>query len=573
MNSWQFLQVPGKLISIVSLGLATLAPGGLAMAQAGDRMGNNILARSFAETPPALQEPFEAAIVAWKDFSVQDESLRKAFDEEIARISGRGRQRRYESDFQALGSDSLHRYLYPWVDASAVLSRPHRPLPDIGTANGDAVERSRRRLKELVAKVKDLKSSNLAPTFLQALESWRNYRDAACHLTAVYRQIELADKNGQGNRTAPDAECLEAFNRQLTASAEELLEQVRKEYAALTADLPSIDSRGAKLHYLYNYGSSSNHEKVRQVVKITDTSAPLIVILESYEPTEWNIHVGKGVQIRQLLLFGFYRQTFQIYGATPNVGIYSVEEGNYAKVQSYLSKGSESRLDLRDALTEMLGLPPTTMQFELPDGIGNVDGKRSWTYVSRSGQRGKVVWTANGQSIASGNRVTSSDRGIDMVFASEGRRKGKWYFEVATEPIAPEYIDWAGGTVGVIDPSRNSPWSDLLYKNSVTSGSSRKINPGATVNVALDLENGVVYYGIDGKWLVGDPSESQGGMPLKKGRDYIPAMKFYSRSNVAYEKKVEASKISHGTWIGRFSAKDFGFTPPPGYQPYEQRQP
>ena len=571
MNRRLFIHVPKRVISIVSLGFAVLAPCCPPMALAGDRMGNNILARSFAETPPALQEPFDTAIVAWRNFSAQDELLRNAFDEEIERISGRGEQRRYEPGFRALGNDSLHRFLYPWVDTPSVLSRSPRPRPDFVAANRDTVEDSRNVLEELVAKVKNLKSSKLVPVFLQTLESWEIYRDSACHLTALHRQIELADKNSQGLPTALDAQCLKEFNGQLTASANELLEQIRTEYAALTANLPAINSRGAKLHYLYNYGSSSNHKKVSQVVEITDASAPLIVVLESYEPTDWNIRVGKGVKIRQLLLFGFYQQTYQIHGAAPSVSAYSVKEGNYSKVQSYLSKGSESRLDLRDALAEMLGLPPATMQFELLDGIGHIDGKRSWTYVSRSRQGGKVVWTANGQAIASGNRVTSSDRGIDMVIASEGRRIGKWYFEVAMEPIAPEYIGWAGGTVGVIEPSYGSVWNDLLYKNSVTSGSSRRINPGSTVNVAMDLENGAVYYGIDGKWLVGDPSESQGGMSLKKGRDYIPAAMFHSRSNVAYEKKVDASKISPSTWVGRFSAKEFGYTPPPGYLPYEQR--
>ena len=120
-------------------------------------MGNNILARSFAETPPALQEPFDTAIVAWRNFSAQDELLRNAFDEEIERISGRGEQRRYEPGFRALGNDSLHRFLYPWVDTPSVLSRSPRPRPDFVAANRDTVEDSRNVLEELVAKVKNLK--------------------------------------------------------------------------------------------------------------------------------------------------------------------------------------------------------------------------------------------------------------------------------------------------------------------------------------------------------------------------------------------------------------------------------
>lgn len=141
--------------------------------------------------------------MAWRNFSAQDELLRNAFDEEIERISGRGEQRRYEPGFRALGNDSLHRFLYPWVDTPSVLSRSPRPRPDFVAANRDTVEDSRNVLEELVAKVKNLKSSKLVPVFLQTLESWEIYRDSACHLTALHRQIELADKNSQGLPNSP----------------------------------------------------------------------------------------------------------------------------------------------------------------------------------------------------------------------------------------------------------------------------------------------------------------------------------------------------------------------------------
>ncbi len=105
--------------------------------------------------------------------------------------------------------------------------------------------------------------------------------------------------------------------------------------------------------------------------------------------------------------------------------------------------------------------------------------------------------------------------------------------------------------------------------NHVAFGSSKSIRPGSVLNVALDLDNYAVYYGLDGEWLIGNPVTSQEGKTLKKGRDYVPAIEFYSRENVASQLKTEANKIAQGTWIGRFSTKDFIYPPPRGYLPYD----
>ncbi len=367
-----------------------------------DGMGDNKLARSLSDIPPNLEDQFSVAIRAWREFSAQDAMLRNEIKKEIKQLSEKNGSWQEESNFQTLENDDLHRYLYPWAPPS--LSR--LPLSK-SEYSEDAIlrstESSQKLDNQLISKIKETAPTNLAPHFLKTLELWKAYRDASCLLTSFYlSDYSTSETKGNDPALPPNPQCIASFNAQLETRITQVLEEIRLGKAALTANLPSINVKGAKLHYLYVSGNSKNHETTYQTVTITDTSAPLVIILDGYEPTEWNIRIGKGVTIRQVLLFGHYRQTYKTTSTALSVRSYSVKEGNYDTVWRYLSKAQESRLDLRDALTEMIGLAPTTMQFEKPEytwtvvDIPNrwiIDGKRTWSYVSMSKKRGKVIWT------------------------------------------------------------------------------------------------------------------------------------------------------------------------------------
>lgn len=401
-----------------------------------------------------------------------------------------------------------------------------------------------------------------APTIAEALwatyRAWVTYRNRACILASAYRD---------SSRVVRDPACLNAFNASLADRLSWVTSMAPRPKA--NEDIPAFDRSGAKLHYIRIYGRGD--ERRPMDVRVTDSSAPLVLVLEGYHPHEWRLALGPKVVLRQVLLFGQYKQTATTGRTKASVSSYSSEEKNYSKVWSRLSQAQNSLLDLAEVLQELVGLAPSSMQFDCPESGCVIDGKRSWRYQSVSTQTGQPVgWILQGRPVPTGQRVENAGRGPgETVHASEARNRGKWYFEVHTAPLPAGKKTWAGGTVGVVDASRSSKWSDLLYRDSVTAGTARRIEPGQIVSIALDLEEGRVYYGIDGKWIVGDPTEGRDGKPLKKGRDYYPAIQFYSRDNVAHERRLPRDEVEGGTWTGRFSAADLQYRLPEGYRPYQ----
>jgi hypothetical protein len=122
--------------------------------------------------------------------------------------------------------------------------------------------------------------------------------------------------------------------------------------------------------------------------------------------------------------------------------------------------------------------------------------------------------------------------------------------------------------VGVIDASSSNQPVELL-DHSLYAGSKRDLERGSVVTVALDLDNSRLYYGIDGKWIVGDPSTGAGGMRLKKGRDYYSGIRFYSGRYAANQRKRRHEDVVPGTWTGRFAAPEFQYPIPAGFRPYQ----
>jgi hypothetical protein len=326
-----------------------------------------------------------------------------------------------------------------------------------------------------------------------------------------------------------------------------------------------------RLHYVETVGISRGEGQTRRTaqVQVSDASAPLVLFLRAYHPVEWSVTLAPGVRVRHLVMFGQYKQTAIADGSIPSIRSYSPEEGNHDKVWRALHNGQNSRLDLADEIERLLGLTVATMQFRCREEVCVIDGVRSWRFQSVSTRTGRpVVWVIGGKPAPGGKRVAHPGRGMgDTVRASEARNSGKWYFELKAEPMDSGKKTWAGGTVGVVDASSSSQWSDLLYHTSVTAGSARRLEPGSTISVALDLDSGHVYYGIDGKWTVGDPAAGTGGRPLKRKRDYYPAVRFDSVGNTASDGRPD--QVDPGAWTGRFAASEFEYSVPPGYVAYE----
>ncbi len=425
----------------------------------------------------------------------------------------------------------------------------------------------------VVSEILERFRSGASPDFLaelaETLRLWQVYRDTTCQLTAEFRQLSTVTGLSVAG---PDSGCIRDFTANLQVRTGAMLGTMAKITATLNADLPLFDQKGAKFHYVHIYSAgqrSASRPRAPVDVSISDTSAPLIVMLHGYEPIHWRLSLAQGVQIRNLVLVGHYKPTYSSEGREIPVAAYSQEEGTYSKVWSYLSKAQYSRLDLRDELARMTGLLPATMQFECPEARCVIDGQQSWRYQSAGTVSNiPISWRYPYEKKEVVGLVENRSRGPgELVRATEARNQGRWYFELKAEATRAGSKRWAGGTIGVVDAS-SSDSGEVLYRSGATAGSALNFSPGSIVGVALDLEEARIYYSHNGEWIVGDPHSRKGGKELKKGRDYYPAIHFNSPGNMASGLR-KPEEVDPGAWRGHFTPAEFAYPAPSGFLPYQ----
>lgn len=110
---------------------------------------------------------------------------------------------------------------------------------------------------------------------------------------------------------APNSEC--SFRR---PTGDEVVHNVRIQNATVETDLHVFSdaqvvealmwhiegSRKSKRHY--RYGSTAKGRMARADVFVTETSAPVYLVLQSWGNTLWNVHRGQGVQIAHIAVIG-----------------------------------------------------------------------------------------------------------------------------------------------------------------------------------------------------------------------------------------------------------------------------
>ncbi|MFN3200194.1 MAG: thrombospondin type 3 repeat-containing protein [Bradymonadia bacterium] len=89
-------------------------------------------------------------------------------------------------------------------------------------------------------------------------------------------------------------------------------------------------------------------------VNITRTGVPMILVMSSYEPTNWRLNLAPGAQVQQIILNGYYTQTVEGHGDIPV--LYKHEPGNYFTACAYVWPSGNGGCDTNALINGVEGL-------------------------------------------------------------------------------------------------------------------------------------------------------------------------------------------------------------------------
>lgn len=174
-----------------------------------------------------------------------------------------------------------------------------------------------------------------------------------------------------------------------------------------------------------------------------------------------------------------------------------------------------------------------------------------------------ITWDPNakGSSVGlSNNNLTASLGGLHAVRATEGKSKGKWYWEVRSDTGGSIYIGIDDGIETVShhgDTSRNNRQRGYVYTGEKFGTTRTSYGPSFTTNdvigIALDLDNGTIKF-------------------FKNGADLGIAFTNVLDMTLPVYPRVGAWGSS-GTKLAtaNFGATPFAYPIPKGFSPYESQ--
>lgn len=322
------------------------------------------------------------------------------------------------------------------------------------------------------------------------------------------------------------------------------------------------DAASAEVHYV-GVHKAADGRKV--LVNVTLEGRPIVLVATAYNSIEWELAVRQGVDVKAVIISGYKPST--VTGVPEGVRVLNFTgesrgEGFYSQLRHL-----DDYLYAMERLQSLLGVSPGTLQGEHKTGEFNVDGKLSKAFdlqpklkgeggvrllSSRPGREGIIS--------ADGFEVAYCCAGaFSTVRANRSYMSGRWYLEARLKSPRSRTSRWTA--VGVVTTSIDRPHLHGSSSNSRTpsySLPSGQLSDGDTIGIAIDVDNGRLYFSKNGVWIVGDPNGRQGGIAMKPKRDYVAAFAVSSpgRSN------------DSDTWTVNFGAERFAFDVPAGYAPY-----
>jgi hypothetical protein len=182
-----------------------------------------------------------------------------------------------------------------------------------------------------------------------------------------------------------------------------------------------------------------------------------------------------------------------------------------------------------------------------------------------------ITWTVQEQQplLISGGGLTASatSGGTHTALASRAVVEGRHYLELTLSIPPGEGGPGTWGGVGVVATSSLTHGRIFLPRANgalvVPAGRNRKLQDGDTVMLAIDLNEKLAFWGLNGEWMNGTPG-TQSGQPMQgnAGEQWTPF------ANMTGSDRNRVPPQGGEQWIANFGANPFKYGLPNGFNSY-----
>lgn len=155
---------------------------------------------------------------------------------------------------------------------------------------------------------------------------------------------------------------------------------------------------------------------------------------------------------------------------------------------------------------------------------------------------------------ADGTEVTATKFPCTRALATRAFHSGKAYAEIAFRSTGPDTHPetWTNAAV-TSKRSLSSLSTGAASVSFAGSFNKRQVKHGDVISVALDMDERVLYWRLNGQWMTGRPGTGLGAPLVNLGEAYFIAA---------------SVQKPHESWQINFGATPFRFPPPDGFPPY-----
>lgn len=210
----------------------------------------------------------------------------------------------------------------------------------------------------------------------------------------------------------------------------------------------------------------------------------------------------------------------------------------------------------------------------------NVFTQSSNSVAGQTQSYSNVVWSNKGSDLTGASSVTGGGLvanyccagAFSTTWASKGVTHGKHYWELilSVRPGEQHADAWTASGVAAVQEGKGDSYSVARAVTgsantlAVSAGRDKSIVNGDTLMFALDADQRIVYWGVNGQWRNGEPG-SHGGTNLVLTQNAV-FKPFASLSASSNKNTPEGDR-----WIANFGGKPFRYPIPPEYDSYGAR--
>lgn len=302
-----------------------------------------------------------------------------------------------------------------------------------------------------------------------------------------------------------------------------------------------------EVHYVGVYNSSNVIN-----VKVSTKNKPIVLVLSSYEPVQWNIIKMPDSKIKKVIISGYYPQTYKgLSPTTPVINLsFTKNQNDYMHFQVPTSNRNEY-FKLVDQIEQKIGVRPKTIQGNSESDYFEVNGKNTIEIVENQENK-----TNTATKMECRLPVDSPDSCLLLynlavsrgaAVSSKSQYKGKLYLEARLSTNAFN-LDYYDANVG-LDGTKLGNGFPEIFDYRLPEVKENKLRNGDTIGVAMDLDNAKLYF-----YKNGELNSRYNSIQIKKGMEYWVGA--YAKSNNTY-------------WAMNFGATPFKYPIPAGFKAFD----